>query len=153
MNIPNPKANIISTCDANWGPQDQSRPNPQDPDVDMFISGLLSGYITFLNGPLHWKAKRQPCTARSTAEAEILATDECVKHILYLSHIIKDLNLSEDLLSQPVQIYNDNMACIQWSNKKTARNIRHFQIRENATRESVHNKSINFTHRWKTKSR
>ena len=38
------------------------------------------------------------------------------------------------------------MGCVLWSKNKTTRNIRHFQIRENATRESVHNKQVSIKH-------
>ena len=90
----------------------------------------ISGHIILLKGPLHWKASRQTITARSSAESEIYATDNCVKEILRLSHIIEDLNLHKHLMSTTTPIFNNNMACAQWSNKKTNRNIRHIQIRE-----------------------
>lgn len=146
LNIPNPNAKIKAVSDANWGPQDQLVPNPNSPDVDVLVSCSISGYISFLNDLVHWKAKRQPCTAHSTTESEILAIDECAKHILHLSNIINDLGLQQDLLNPPTTIYNDNMGSVQWSKKKRSRNIRHFQIRENATRESVHNKQITNKH-------
>ena len=106
----------------------------------------ISGHIILLKGPLHWKASRQTITARSSAESEIYATDNCVKEILRLSHIIEDLNLHKHLMSTTTPIFNNNMACAQWSNKKTNRNIRHIQIRENATREAVHKKKVKIHH-------
>ena len=148
IHFPIPHNEIVALTDANWGPQDQSIPNPQEPPppVDLHITRSISGHLILLKGPLHWKAKRRSITARSTAESEIYATDNCVKEILNLSHIIKDLNLHKQLMSDTTPIYNGNMACIQWSKNKTTRNIRHIQIRENATREAVKNKQVAIHH-------
>ena len=139
---------IYALTDANWGPQDQSIPNPQEPPppVDLHVTRSISGHLILLNGPLDWSAKRQSITARSTAESEIYATDTCVKAIIHLSHIIQDLDLKNLLMSKTTKIYNDNMACVQWSKNQTNRNIRHIQIRENATRESVQNKIVEIKH-------
>ena len=106
----------------------------------------MSGYLIKLHGPLHWSAGRQKITARSTAQAKIYATDECTKTILQLHHIIQDLGLRTDLTELPTKIFNDNMACIQWSHNKTSRNIRHIEIKENAVRESIQNKEIQVCH-------
>ena len=148
IHFPIDTAKIFAVSDANWGPQDQSvlKPNSKQQTVPLTTSRSISGHMIFLHGPLHWSAKRQSITARSTAESEIYATDQCVKDILHLSHIIKDLNLTKELLNQPTKIFNDNMACVQWSNNRTNRNIRHIQIRENATRESVQNKTVTVQH-------
>ena len=106
----------------------------------------MSGHLLLLNGPLHWSAKRQKITARSSAEAEIYATDECCKDILRMHHLINDLNLQHIFLAPSTPIYNDNMACVQWAHNKTSKGIRHIQIRENAVRESIQNKSILVLH-------
>ena len=134
--------------DSNWGPQDQSLPNPQDPpqEIDLHVSRSISGHLIMLHGPLHWSAKIQTITARSTAESEIYATDTCVEQILHLPHIISDLGLTKQLLAKTTPIYNDNMACVQWSKNKTNRNIRRIQIRENVTREAVQNKQVEIHH-------
>ena len=100
---------------------------------------LLSGYIIMLaNGPIMWSSKRQTITARSSAEAEIYATDECVKCIQTIRHLRQDLNLPNATTTTP--IYNDNQACVMWAHNNTSKGLRHIQIRENAMRESVQNK-------------
>lgn len=138
---------IHAASDANWGPQDQSKPTIHNQQkLDLFKTRSMSGFLITLNGPLHWQAKRQKITARSSAEAEIYATDECVKNILHLKNMINDLNLTKDLMSSPTKLYNDNMACIHWSRNSTSKNIRHLQIRDNAIRESVQNKTIAVIH-------
>ena len=152
IHFPIPKLKIHTVTDANWGPQNQSVVPPINTnDLELFITCSISGHLTVLHGLLHWLAKRQEITARSTAEAEINATDECVKHILHLSNIIKDLGLTKSLLAKNTSIFNDNSACIQWNNKKTSRNIHHIQIRENASREAVQNKTcFHQSHFWQS---
>ena len=87
-----------------------------------------------MGGPLHWISKRQSITARSSTEAEIYATDECVKSLQHISHIFQDLHLSH-LLPSSFTIYNDNEATVKWSQNKTTKGLRHLQMRENAVRE------------------
>ena len=103
--------------DANWGPQDASVPKHDVPPVDLWKSCSMSGHLLSLHGPLHWLSKPQTVTARSSAEAEIYATDKYVKDMQFITHIIQDLGLSESLVSPPVLILNNNMACVQWSKK------------------------------------
>ena len=147
IHFPIKSLRAIAFSDANWGPQDSSVPKPDNKEqLDLFKTRSMSGYLIKLHGPLHWSAGRQKITARSTAQAEIYATDECTKTILQLHHIIQDLGLRSDLTQLPTKIFNDNMACIQWSRNKTSRNIRHIQIKENAVRESVQNKEIQVCH-------
>jgi len=134
--VTSPKIQGIS--DANWGPQDQSIPNTSKPlpELELFKTRSISGHVLTLMGPLHWTSKRQKITARSSCEAEIYATDECVKDIVHLRHIIQDLKLEKELLYQKTTIYNDNMACVLWSKSTTTKGLRHLQIRENAIRET-----------------
>ena len=133
-------------CDANWGPQDQSRPNPNSPqEIPIHTARSISGYIIYLaGGPISWSSKRQTITARSSAESEIYATDECCKHLLYLRKTFTHHGLHH--FSQPIDLYNDNMACVLWSKATTTKGLRHITIRENATRESVIDKTIDIHH-------
>ena len=96
------------------------------------------------NGPIMWSSKRQKVTARSSAEAEIYATDECTKCIQNLRHLSEDLHLPYN--SKPTPIYNDNQACIHWSYNNTSKGLRHIQIKENAVRENIQNKNITVSH-------
>jgi len=126
--------------DANWGPQDASVPKPTDPiqEVDLFKSRSISGFLIWLGGPLHWVSKRQSITARSSAEAEIYAIDECTKSLQHISNILSDLNLLTSFTQDhPIPIMNDNEAAVNWSHNMTTRGLRHIQMRENAVREQV----------------
>ena len=89
------------------------------------------------NGPIMWSSKRQKITARSSAEAEIYATDECTKCVQQLKNLTDDLNLPYS--KKPTQLYNDNQACIYWSYNNTSKGLRHIQIKENAVRENIQN--------------
>jgi dUTPase/transposase InsO family protein len=138
---------ITSLCDANWGPQDQSRPVPNEQrTLDLFKSRSLSGFLIYFGGPVHWVSKRQSITARSSAEAEIYATDECTKCLLHLHQIVDGLDLTTEIMSLPTTIYNDNSACVSWSRNLTTKGLRHIQMRENAVRESFQNGFIIVKH-------
>ena len=88
-------------------------------------------------------------TARRSADAEIYATDECVKFLQYLTNIIKDLKLLTKLLTQPIELYNNNAACVNWSKNMTTKGLRHIQMRENAVREQIRNNLVH-GHRLRT---
>ena len=137
---------LTGISDANWGAQDQSLNHDKNTTLELHKSRSISGHIISLHGPLHWSSKRQSITARSSAESEIYATDECCKDILYLSQLIHDLNLQKDLLNKTTHIYNDSMACVHWTRNRTTRSIRHIQLRENAVREAVQSGLISVMH-------
>ena len=138
VHFPIQSETVQGISDANWGPQDQSKPNTTRPlpEIEQFKTRSISGHVLTFMGPLNWTSKRQKITARSSCEAEIYATDECVKDIIHLRHVIQDLDLEKELLHPKTKIYNDNMACVMWSKNTTTKGLRHLQIRENAIRES-----------------
>lgn len=139
---------VVSLTDANWGPQDQSTPKDGQTyeDLDLFKSRSMSGYLIWLGGPIHWVAKRQSITARSSAEAEIYATDECVKQLIQLSYLLDGIEMLETIMKGPTEIYNDNSACVNWSKATTTKGLRHIQMRENAIREAVANDFVSVKH-------
>jgi deoxyuridine 5'-triphosphate nucleotidohydrolase len=147
VKFPIDPSTVTSMCDANWGPQDQSKPREnENRQLDLFKTRSLSGFIIFLGGPVHWVSKRQTITARSSAEAEIYAVDECTKALLHLSYIIDGLALRASYMPAPTTVYNDNSACVKWSTNTTTKGLRHIQIRENAVRESCVNGFIVVEH-------
>ena len=48
--------------------------------------------VTVPQKHLHWVSKRQATTSRSSAEAKIITSDECLKWLQHTSHILKDLH-------------------------------------------------------------
>jgi deoxyuridine 5'-triphosphate nucleotidohydrolase len=147
VKFPVDPSKVTSLCDANWGPQDQSKPLPNETrQVEMFTSRSLSGHIIYLSGPLHWQSKRQRITARSSAESEIYATDECTKCLLHIHQLLQGWDLDKQVMPQPTSIYNDNAACVVWSKSMTTKGLRHIQIRENSVREAYHDNFIDIHH-------
>jgi len=43
-------------------------------------------------------------------------------------------------------IYNDNKACVNWSNNSTMKGLRHIQMKENHVRENVSNNFVRICH-------
>ena len=146
INFPLKTSDWVAMSDANWGPQDQSRPHSNSHEkLHLFKSRSVSGHIVFnANGPVAWVSKRQKITAQSSAEAEIYATDEAVKNILHIQHLRRDLQYPDPY--RPITIFNDNQACVVWAHKKTTKGLRHLQMRENGVRESIQNNRIRIRH-------
>jgi len=84
---------------------------------------MLAYYIDLL-GPIHWLSKCQSVTAGSSAEAEIYATDECVKFLLELVQILEFLGVKDIFMPTVNTLYNDNMACVNWSICSTTKGLR-----------------------------
>jgi hypothetical protein len=144
LHFPIPSS-VLSMSDANWGPQDASLSHSSN-DLPLFVSRSMSAfYIDFL-GPVHWVSKRQKVTAASSAEAEIYATDECCKFLLDLAQLLDFFGVKHIFMPSPTIIYNDNKACIQWSNKATTKGLRHIQMRENRVRENIVSNFISVCH-------
>ena len=137
VKFPLDPSKVISMCNINWGPQDQSKPKENDNrQLELFKTRSLSEFLIFLGGPVHWVSKRQTITAWSSAEAEIYIVDECTKSLLHLSYIIDGYNLKSTFMPSPTTVYNDKAACIHWSKNTMTKGLQHIQIRENEVRES-----------------
>jgi hypothetical protein len=71
-----------------------------------------SGIIFFLNGmPVHWKSKKQPMTALSSAAAEIYAFSEAVKDMNLLLWRAEDIGVK---VEWPAKIFEDNKATVSF---------------------------------------
>jgi hypothetical protein len=105
LSTPNPS--LSTFCDANWGPQDTSHPSQTNSrPVSIHESKSICGHIFFYGGcPILWKTHKEARISRSSCEAEIKATDECVKNIQMFHHILTDLDIAP---THPTPIYNDN---------------------------------------------
>ena len=58
LKFPIPANQITALTDANWGPQDQSKPDPANIiELELFKTRSLSSYLIWLGSPLHWSAK------------------------------------------------------------------------------------------------
>ncbi len=130
--------------DANWSPQDATQTTVQD--LPLFVSCSMSAFYIDLFGPLHWMSKRQSVTAGSSAEAEIYATDACVKFLIELEQLLNFLNVKHIFMPSTTVIYNDNKACVNWSKSCTTKGLRHIQMKENIIRENIQNNFVTIRH-------
>jgi hypothetical protein len=137
--------NLLAMSDANWGPQDASM-SKLPAELPLFASRSMSAFYVDLLGPIHWMSKRQTVTAGSSAEAEIYATNECVKFLLELSQLLEFLEVRDVFMPKTTVIFNDNSACVDWSKKSTTKGLRHIQMRENLVRENVAAKFVSVQH-------
>jgi hypothetical protein len=131
--------------DTNWGPQDASS-SALGSDLPLFASRSMSAFYIDLFGPLHWISKCQKVTAASSAEAEIYATDECVKFLLELVQILDFLDVKHIFMLDTNIIYNDNRACVQWSKRAMTKGLRHIQMRENRIHENIASNFVSIHH-------
>jgi len=145
LHFPIQPGNLLSMSDANWGPQDATVPTVPI-ELPSFVSRSMSAFYIDLLGPVHWLSKRQTVTAGSSAEAEIYATDECVKFLLELAQLLMFLEVKDIFMPTTSIIYNDNKACVQWSKSTTTKGLRHIQMRENRVRENIHSNFISVAH-------
>jgi hypothetical protein len=85
---------LLSMSDANWGPQDATL-SKSSIELPLFASHLMSAFYVDLLGPIQWLSKRQTVTTGSSAEAEIYATNECIKFLLELVQILDFLRVKD----------------------------------------------------------
>jgi len=114
LHFPVHPTTLLPMSDANWGPQDASQ-TKSSMELPLFVSRSMSAFCIDLLGPVHWLSKRQSVTAGSSAEAEIYATDECIKFLLELHQLLDFLQVLHIFMPNTTVMYNDNKACVQWS--------------------------------------
>ena len=56
--------------------------------------------------------KSQSIDALSSIETDIIATDECLKHLNQITETLDDLLLRNKFISEPTTIYNNNSTCV-----------------------------------------
>jgi hypothetical protein len=103
-----------------------------------------SGMVTMMNGgPISWYSRLQRLTAQSSAESEVLAVIDSMKEALHMKLLAEEAGLRPR--SEPITIWEDNMACILLGEKlKHSRQTRHFAIRLRFMYENVSNRTIQF---------
>jgi len=135
---------LTAYSDACWGSQLGSSLSPGT-EINMFKLRSMSGYIVIrTGGPISWAAVRQERTSQSSCEAEVRATDECIKEVLSVRFRTQDIGLTDH--STPTAVFNDNQACVDWCKTTTTTGMKHITLRENAIRESVHDGDLTIHH-------
>lgn len=80
----------------------------------------VSGFVIMLqNWPIIWGSKRQTNTVSSAYEAELIAIQNCLKNILCLTKLLKDLDIKP---KKPTFLGVDNQAAIKTLNGPVVRN-------------------------------
>ena len=132
--------------DSNWGPQDASRPKPDETCQDAELYSLLGAAVTYMGGPIDWRSVREKKASRSVCESEIRGMDEGTKMILALRHLFEDFGATH--LSAPTPIlYSDNQGGIAWAQSEAiTKKLRHVNLREVAVRDSIRANEIVLGH-------
>ncbi len=110
----------------------------------------MSGGIIFRQGgPIAWIAVRQEQTSLSSCKAAILATNKISKMLLALRHLAGSIRDNCHDISDTLEtslLYNDNEACVRWSQNMTTKQICHMEMRENSVCERVQDLSMRVLH-------
>ena len=141
---------LTTYSDACWGSQIGNAVKDGVP-LQLFKCRSMSGAIIFRSGgPISWKSVRQDKTSLSSCEAEIRATNEASKLTVGLRNLARGMtHLGRYPISDadsPTDVYNDNEACVKWSHNMTMKQTRHMEMRENAVREWVQDKTLSVHH-------
>ena len=117
-------------CDADWG---------GDPDKDRSTGGI----IMLMKGiPIYHKSKVQSNTAKSTANAELIALCDCVEETIWVQGLLTDFDLNVN----PV-IQCDNKPAIQTMSKEVlSKGNKHIARRYNFIKGYLDERGINVVH-------
>ena len=98
-------------------------------------TGLLARYN---RGPVLWRSKMQKTVSLSSAEAEYYSASEMAVEIIYLRNLLANMRLVQ---KDHTPIYEDNTACIEWSNHVMGgrERAKHIDIRKHFAHEAVQN--------------
>jgi hypothetical protein len=88
--------------------------------------------------PIMWKSKMQKTTALSTAEAGYCSASMAGCEVLYLRALLHRLGF---VRKKPTRVYEDNTACIEWSNNVIGglERAKHIVIRKHFAHEGIQN--------------
>ena len=98
-------------------------------------TGLLARYN---RGLILWRSKLQKTVSLSSAEAEYYAASEMAIEIIYLRNLLGNMRLPQ---IDNTAVYEDNTACIEWSNHVMGgrERAKHIDIRKHFAHEAVQN--------------
>ncbi|MBW0463326.1 hypothetical protein O181_003041 [Austropuccinia psidii MF-1] len=126
---------LQSYSDTNWGNCRQTK---------WSITGFV---ITFNDCLAIWKTRKQLTVSLSTAEAEYKALTDLTTELLWLRKFIEQLSLS--LINSPIDVFNDNQACINTANSDSNSNnrkMKHVVIQLHFIRKVINQKKIQVTY-------
>jgi hypothetical protein len=98
-----------------------------------------TGVIAMVNGTaVSWYSKKQPVTASSSTEAEIVATHTATQEVRWLRKLLREMNGEE---MPTTTVFEDNTAAIQILNDgcKATSSTKHMEVRFFVAREAIQN--------------
>ena len=99
--LPSEQHEITSYSDACWGSQ-TGNSVPDGTEIALFkVRSMFEHLIVRCGGPISWKSIQQRRTALSSAESEIMATNECAKDTLSICLRASDLQMTRLLETHP----------------------------------------------------
>jgi hypothetical protein len=102
------------------------------------------GYtIKLFGGLIAWKASKQDTVTTSTTEAELLALSQVAKEAIFISRLVKELQIN--LPEETITIQCDNTQTIRLINEEVSRlqtKLRHVDIHNHWLRQEVSRRSI-----------
>ena len=122
---------MLGFSDSDWG-------NCQD------THRSVTGYVFQLGrgNTVTWQSKRQTTVALSSAEAETMAAVQASKEALWISHLLKQLQISVTL---PIRIWVDNKSAIEiLKNPVCLFRTKHMGIQTQFVRELVEDEILEF---------
>ena len=102
----------------------------------------ITGFLYMMSsGPISWQSRQQVSVALSSMEAEYMALSGATQEAIWLRMILKDFNTN---INESILIYEDNQACIDYSNNPTSyKRTKHIDQKYHFVKEQVILKSIN----------
>jgi hypothetical protein len=95
-------------------------------------------------GPIFVRSSKQPIVAKSSTEAELIATSDSANQVFHVRNFI----ISQGYGDKPATIFQDNMSCMSLlaKGKSTSMRTRHISIRYYWVKERVENGEAVITH-------
>ena len=92
--------------------------------------------LCYCEAPIHWKSKLQKTITLSTAEAEYYSASAVAVEVIYLHSLLIRMGFQPNGYTL---VYEDNNACIEWSNNVIGgrERAKHIDIRNHFSHEDI----------------
>ena len=146
---PPPHGLTSDYTDSNWGPQDASRPLPEEQETrtvtDDECKSVQGAMMMRTSGPIWWKVEREERCSRSSCEAEIKSVDLIAKEGQHLTYLMEEMGLPD--IHQAIPVFNDNKGTVDWSGTGAiTKRLRHLNMRQVAVRDAIQAGEISVHH-------
>lgn len=99
-----------------------------------------TGYIVMLNNnPINWCSRKQPIVSLSSTEAEYIAAADCVKEVLYLKSVVKEL--TEEEVKVTLKVDNQSAITLMRTGQFNKRS-KHIDVRYHFINEKIEDGQI-----------